>query len=503
MPGPARYPKKKAPTGLELAGQAIEHLKRQALRECFAAANLQSRPTAAQLDILRGINDYLIRFVTAGNQSGKTDTAVRELVWLIEGTHPFFAWPREWGEPGSPLLCLVVGQDRLQLDVNIWQTRIKPFLNADDWKENRSGSALQSVTHRTKGHQIVFLSHNNSSEQDIKHMQSYSAHWVWCDEMPSSIRVLEELQRRVDAKRGRFICTFTQKVRNDAIRKLVDASDGVVSKKYQLNKLDNPIYKGREEEELAKLAALPPELRAAILTGAWLTSETHVYQIIPDLHCGKPDGYNPSWRHLAVVDPATESKLGLTVWAESPVSGLWWCVVSRYIEQIFVPTKIVEAVERILHPLNVVKRVYDTEASWFKNQAREMGFVYLPVPNKSGRKPELIANFQEALGSKIRIADWCVELLAELESCERSETNPDKIANSSKYHLIDTAHYAVDRLPPPEPTRVFSTRADYLIQLDDARQAREQQAAKRRAEKLVRQYRVRRPTQRARLPWTL
>lgn len=443
-------------------------------------------------------NVYLLANGLVTSNSGKTALAVREGVWIFDECHPYFPRPKEWGS--GPLLGLVVGQDRAQMD-NIWNTRFKPLLaEPEKWKEQRNGGALISVRHVEKGHQLVFLSHNNSSESDIAHLQYYSAHWVWCDEMPKSIRVLEELQRRIDAHRGRFICTFTMKYRNDKIRRLVDASDGEVARVYRLKKLDNPVYRGRESEELAKIAALPPELQAAILEGKWITSDTKVYLWDADLNSGTPAGYNPSWRHVVSVDPATESKLGLTVWAECPTDGMWWCVVAEYVEGIYVPSLIVEAVEKRVAGLNVVKRIYDTEAAWFARQARhDRGVTYVGVYGKSGKKETFISDFQTALSGgvladgstvlpTVRIATWCQKLVDEIESCERNEST-DKVANSSKYHLIDSAHYFVALKPPREKIFNYSSRDEYLIKMDDLRREKEHKAAVAKARELLKRRR--------------
>jgi hypothetical protein len=461
-------------TPKDMLTQAVEILRSRALAEAFSADSMESRPTDQQLEILKGIQQYLFRYVVAGNQSGKTTLAIRELTWLLNKNHPYWVDPPQWGD--GPRTYIVAGKDRTQME-NMWQTRISPFLNKDEWKENRSGSALQSVMHRERGDQIIFISHNNSSEQDIAHMQYYSAHWVWVDEMPKSIRVLEELQRRTDAMRAPFLCTFTMKVRNDAIRKLVDASDTmrgmngeVIGRKFMLGKLDNPIYADRVEEEMAKLNGLSEESRNAILYGTWLESDTGVYQWSPETMSGRPEGYNPSWRHVLSVDPATESKLGMTVWAESPVDGVWWCVRAKYVSGIYVPSLIVEAVEREVAGLNVVKRIYDSAEPWYAHQAlHSHGTLYSPVLDKSGNKQLFISRFQQALGGELRIAEWCYDLIAEIQSCERADGNAEKIINASSYHLLDSAHYFTVSRPPREKHLVYSSRAEYLIQMDNHR----------------------------------
>lgn len=434
------------------------------------------------IHVASSTNLYLLANGLVTHNSGKSRLAGREIAWLLTGTHPYFVKPPEWGN--EPLLILIAGQDRMQMEANLWRRILLPFLNPEDWKETKSGNQLVMAQHRTEGHQIIFISHNNSSDTDISHMQSYAAHYVWADEMPKSPRVLEELQQRIAAKRGRFIATFTAKVRADAIRKMVDDADPSVAKTFPLARLDNPIYHGREEEELAKVANLPEALRRAILFGDWITSDSAVYTFVPEVHSGKPERYGPQWRHVLSVDPATESAIGVTVWAEEPSTGTWWCVVAEYVDGTQVPTKAptdyIYFVERMVKGLNVVQRIYDSAAPWWARQALRMPggerFVYLPVQDKPGNKQTFIAQFQQALGSDIRVAEWCTSLIAEIESCERSETNPEKLVNRSRFHLIDSAHYFLARKPPRTIQQTFETHADYVLAYDDAARLRERSA---------------------------
>jgi hypothetical protein len=429
-------------------------------------------------------------------------------VWLLTNTNPYFKRPNahecsqcgkppvhteqggtrrcedghkwiDWGT--EPLLILIVGQDRLQIEQNLWRRLILPFLNPEDWKEVKSGNQVVSAQHVTEGHQIVFLSHNHGSEDDRRHLQSYAAHYVWVDESPKSSAIFEELQRRIDSKYGRFIATLTLKSRNEGIRKVVDSVDPRIGHVYRLNKLDNPIYKGREEEELAKISHLPLSVQNNIMRGDWITSDTAVYTLVPELHCGVPQLYGPQWRHVLSVDPATESKLGATLWAECPRTNVWWAVKADYFDGSNVPSKTpvdyIDAVEKWAAGVNIVMRCYDSAAPWFARQAMKMPdgrrYIYLPVEFKSGNKQDMIAAFQQALGPEIRIADWCTLLIDEIEKCERSESNPDKIVNSSSFHLIDSAHYFLRRKPPRAVHTTFETHADYLIAHDDAVRAAE------------------------------
>lgn len=469
-----------------LLAVALASERRRKLSECFSPDDLESRPTEPQLEALRGIQKYLIRYVRAGNQAGKSLLSARELTWILTNTHPYFQRPARWGS--GPLLILIAGQDRLQMETNLWRRLLLPFLDPSDWHETKSGGQLVSVEHRSEGHQIVFLSHNNASEDDIKHMQSYAAHWVWVDEMPKTKRVLEELQRRIDAKEGRFIATFTQKVRNEDIRLFVDAADPSVAHVYRLSKLDNPIYADRKPAELAKLAGLSEQEKNAILYGDWLGADLQIYSVDPSVYVDDLVGYSPSWRHVLAVDPAMASKLGYVLVAECPKTSRWWIVDADYIEGISTPTALVYAVESRVKGKNIVLRVYDPAETWFSRQAAEMPggekWYYQSVPRKSERRDELISNFREALGKRIKM--WrgrTGKLQSELSRMQWSEVNPGKIANSSKYHLHDAALYALDRLPEAQVHYEHKTYADYLIAQDNKRQVLEAAAAKAKVKK--------------------
>lgn len=461
MAFPTRTNTPKSSAHLVAAASAARNLDRAARRDAFTWENLASRPNAGQLEILRGAVDVLIRIVRAGNQSGKSATCARDFSWIMNREHPYLDVTATWG--GAPLLGIIAGQDRQQIEENLWARGVKPLLtDPTEWKENRPSGSLVSATNRRTGDTILFLSHNHASPDDIKHMQSYSAHVVWCDEMPKSPAVIEELTRRVDAKRGRLLLSFTQKVRNDAVRRAVDGLNPAISRLYRLSKLDNPIYADRRQEELDKISHLTPAQQAAILEGDWIEGSTRIYSIDRSRVVRTPPGYDPGWAHHHVVDPATESKLGYTTWANEPESDRWYCVRAGYIEGLYVPTLIVGATESVVRGLNVIKRTYDTAAPWFAHQARAMGFVYTSVPEKSNAKTGWIAGCQERLGMQYFVAPWAELLLDEVESMERSETNSDRIANPRKYHLTDCLHYFHATKPPITVPKKFESWWDWL-----------------------------------------
>lgn len=478
---------------LARAASAAKAIARSKLRTAFSWESLDSRPTPQQLDILRAAKDVLIRIVRAGNQSGKSSTAARDCSWFLNREHPYLDVTATWG--AGPLLVIVAGQDRSQIEMKLWNLTLKPLLSdPTEWKENRPSGVLSSAVNRRTGDQIIFISHNNSSPDDIKHMQSYDAHYVWLDEMPKNPAAIEELTRRTDAKRGRVIATFTQKVRNDAVKRAVDGLSKTISRLFRLNKLDNPLYAERKDEELDKISHLSKDLQRAILDGDWIESSTRMYHIPDGLVC-EPAGYNSAWPHVVVADPATESKLGRLVVAASDEMNQfgerkWWIVGADYVEGIYVPSRIVREVERPLTRLNIVRRVYDTAASWFYHEAKAAGFRYDHVPDKSNSKTEWIAAANEALGRWLFVAPWARGIVDdELEIAERSEINPEKIANAHKYHLIDCLHYFLVMKPADPPrSKPYDSYWAWLHSQNNARiemearaRARQRKPSRRRA----------------------
>lgn len=490
---------------LRLATGAANQVIQSELRQAFDPVHPTTRPTAQQQAIFRDIGKIQYRYVVAGNQSGKSALAAREVAWILNGDHPTWVRPARWGS--ESLTIIIAGQDRKMMELELWRNKLLRFLKAEEWREVRNGQALSYVENKRTGDVVAFISHADSSEKNRKHMQGYVAHYVWLDEMPASTRVLEELQRRVDSRDGYFLATFTPKFKNPAIKKIVEATKSPIGKRYRLSKLDNPLFVPNRDREIAKLDGYSDEMRRAVLYGEWMSGDGMVYQFVPEVHGGAPpDTYHPGWRHVLVVDPATESKLGMTVWAEDPTPRdaetfevlppdaptkgsvrRWWCVRAEYVEGIYVPTKIVAEVERRVAGLNVVQRRADTEASWYIRQASDMPdgskFKYLPVERKTTpeRKNGLIKVFQEKLGPHVRISDeWCLPLVDEMQICERDEET-GRIKGASKFHLIDTCHYFTDAIPEPVHTYVYASWDDRVYQAHLLRERREQasRAAKR------------------------
>jgi phage terminase large subunit-like protein len=427
----------------ELIRLAQARLRELSLSEAFDAFDLDSRPNAKQLEILKDASVIQHRWVVAGNQAGKSALAGRDLSWFINNEHPYFKRPEKWGT--EPILAIVAGQSRQMMEVELWGKKIKPFLKAEEWKEKRVGGQIVSVVNSRTKDMIMFLSHADGSEKNRKYLQGFVAHYVWMDEMPSDIKILEELMQRVASKRGLFLATFTPKVRNDRIKKFVDSVEAPTGRKYSLSKIDNPIYADRISEEMQKLKGLSQNEINTILYGDWAAGDTSVYHFDYKTMVARPEGYDKGWRHVEASDPAANSKFGFTLWAQDPVTNVWYCMKSLYLSGVANPAKLVEEVIRLTKDVNIVRRVCDPHEPWYLQMAIEKGLHYV-CPNKNNRKEELIKGLQTALSEgHIKITPYATDLIDEFQTCQWSDKGT--IVNARSYHTLDTAQYFVDCMP--------------------------------------------------------
>jgi hypothetical protein len=433
---------------------ALKRLEAKQLIQSFDPFRPESRPNKKQAEILADIGKIQYRYVIAGNQSGKSQLACRELSWVATETHPFWKRPAHWGH--EPLLLIVAGQDKRNIENELWGKKIKPFLNPSDWKETRQGGVLQYAENVKSGNKILFLSHSDGSDNARKHLQGYVAHYVLLDEMPGSKSILEELQRRVDSRKGYFLATFTPKTRNDEIRKIVDSVREPLGKKYRMSKLDNPLFADSLADEVEKLNGYSESEKRTILYGDWSTGDSAVYQFNYDTMTvpGLPETYSRGWRHVASLDPASKNAFGYTLWAEDASTGVWYLVNDQYIEGVYDPNALLDEVTKRNQGYNIVRQVCDPHEAWFiaLSNARQISY-HVPY-DKNNRKTDLIKGLQHALSAgQIKIGQWCTTFIDEVQSCQWSETT-DRIINATKYHTMDCAQYFVDCKPKSDPVQI-------------------------------------------------
>lgn len=425
---------------------ALDRLERLQRQESFDPINPASKPTAAQQQVIEDFGKVKIQIIRSGTQAGKSQTCSRLITWVLTETHPYWKRPPEWGN--EPLLAIVAGRTGKQIEESLLP-KIRSFLQPGTFKEIRIGNIIQRLE-LSNGNRIVFQSLENPS-MARERIQSYVAHIAWIDELPPTVDVMDELLRRIQSRNGHFLASFTPLVRNIKVQKFVDSLVEPIAKTYRFKMLDNPLYANseRQAEIVASMAHLPEHVRNSRLYGDWMSDDNAVYYFNHETMVEQPQGYSPMWRHVESVDPASSSALGYTLWAEHPDTGVWYCIKAEYIKGIFVPTDIVEAVRRLSQNVNIFRRVSDTEP-WYVHQAAKMGIHYTCVYEKVHRKLQMIKSFQEALGSKIKIAPHCEAIIEEITGARWSDTREGKIASGSDMHLGDSAMYFVDCMPKRE-----------------------------------------------------
>lgn len=463
-------------TESKLVAAALRRLDLLKKAEAFDPINLESRPTASQKEVIDDFGKIAIQWIVAATQSGKSQTCSRLVSWVLEENHPSWKRPVSWGE--EPLLIIVAGRTGKQIEESLLP-KLESYLTPGSYKVVRIGNIVQRLEH-LNGNRIVFQSMENPNVARER-IQSYVAHLVWVDEMPQSIGIIDELLRRIQARSGYFLASFTPLVVNDEIRRMVDSASLPYAKKYKFTMFDNPLYAlaDKRAEILSSMANMPESVRNTRLYGDWSVNEEAVYYFDYDTMCELPQGYSPMWRHVESVDPALKSALGLTVWAEDPATARWYCILAEYIKGIYVPTELVAFVRDRTKGYNIVRRIADPHEVWYIQTAGSMGISYIGVYKKNERKNELIKQLQQFLGSgRIRISPTCEFLLSELQECRWSDRAEGRIVNSSSYHLLDSAQYFCDGIPTAQTKPIEFTLDSWYTQLLTANQRRLKQEEK-------------------------
>lgn len=467
----------------EIQRQAAEKLRRQQLIECFSAENLDSRATEKQIEFFKAMEHPGIkyRFFVAGNQSGKTQSCVRDLTWFIQEIHPYWQRPTAkccncckstkfeikgaagaetficnecgniWKDWSDINLCVIAaGQDNRNIETNIWPRIKSLLLNPLDWKERRVGGTLQSVKDINTGNMIIFLTHGYSAEEARAATQGYTLQYVWVDELPS-LEFMEELQRRVDRYLGYFTASYTPKKTQPGVKRFMEGlvKSGIAWQK-TYSKYDNPHFASIKEFEQKKLEGLSAARRRTIEIGDWPEAESSVYGFNYDFMTVEslPEGYSKRWPHMEIVDPAMINKMGYLLVVFDDRTGVWYTVKSEYIEHEWAPSRLVVEVDNMSKEYNVQWWASDTEQFFIKEARERFPHKHYWIPyKKTSRKKELIKNLQQALTEgSFKILREHTNLIDEIEECKYNEAG-DKIIAATKYHLLDCAQYFIDKRP--------------------------------------------------------
>jgi hypothetical protein len=394
-------------------------------------------------------NLYLLANGLVTHNSGKSSVVARIYAWILQDRFKDWKRPKDWD--GKKLTLLLVGQTRQTIEEELWENKIKPLLPEGCMKEKRKNGVLIMAVHKTTGHRIMFYSMDNPT-QGRRRIQGVTGHVAWIDEMPESAPLVEETQKRVSVDRGLFFATFTPKVACAKIRNLADKVDPALGIKFQMGMFDNPLFANDPElqaQELKSLEGHTLEYRNAVLYGSWMTDDLHIFNLRPGIDIRPlPDHYSPTgWRHVEGADPAISSAHGHMLYAQDPVTKAWWIVVAKYMRGHQRYSDLAKMLQSETASYKIVKRVCDPAGIAYRAEAEVIGLEYSIPFHKVARKEKMLQQLNEHFGTDLFVADHCEEFIDECSRYKRSSTDPTKIMQAKKFHLIDAAKYTFDELP--------------------------------------------------------
>jgi hypothetical protein len=458
--------------------------------------DLDSRPTKAQLEpVLSTMARSRYCYIFGGNQSGKSIGQIRTLVWMAEESSPYWRRPSDnycnnklCGHEGNlrsltaavrdyecpkcgnvwtvwdkdmPLNILLVGEQLKNIQENLYFPRIKRlFQNPEEWHEDKMGSPyIQKVTNKRTGNNILFFPHGHGEEKARKVLQGYSIHAVFMDEQAPK-KVIEELQRRVDAWLGTFMAAFTMKHVDPDLLRFIDAQVlSGAAKVFKLSKLDNPVYAGRKDMVMAQLAGLSEAEKNVILYGEVSFSDEYIFGQVGTEEIGQvlPSTYATSWRHVEIIDPAVKSKAGRLVVAQDPHTKIWHVIQAQTLKGMLHDTHLYEGCLKLREKegYKPIKCVADDDAGFIgaaMHHPTPTRYIYPPSKRRKDRgKLYLIKQTVGCLVSGILKIDPKFTILwDEIRSYRWKEGSKTEIQNSHKYHTLDTLMYFFDTLPEEE-----------------------------------------------------
>jgi len=481
-------------------------LKLKRIREkniCYDPLKLGSRPTEKQDEILKD-QIHRILYVVAGNQSGKSTLGGRLTAWFFNETHPYWERPNSkhchhcksenfepiensggeeeefrcldckkvWCNWGDEPLTLLVSGKVSKMVTELWEKKIKGFLEPGTYRLAKDGNALSSVTHLKNGNKIIFLSHEKAIKSKDK-IQSYVAHFVWIDEMPDHYMYLEEAIQRITSKKGKMVVTMTPKTSNPEVRDMIDGVDSRVGRKYQFGKLDNPIFQSPEAVEtvMAEVAGLPESARNAVLYGDWMDADDSVFHFDRSKHIHSlPEGYSTSQEHVMAYDPAASGKGGLVMAVRTDAG--WHVNKASYTNGGKAYSDLVVDIDRQIAPYTISRKVYDVHETNFILEFNKLKKVPGALQNndpwlavkKHSRKLELITNLQQAmLDGWLTFSPELHELFNEFTGAQWNAAQ-DGIQGSQHFHLLDALQYLIDLLPNKKLFKPKMTRDQQIMQ---------------------------------------
>lgn len=437
---------------LEVAAVAARQLQSEAIYERYIPTIPGSRPTAVQQTI---IDDFFNRqfrhaYILGGNQSGKTQLMCYLAAHCLLEVLPAFKRRSEWGK--EPLLILFLSQNSKQIEDSIVR-KMRPFFIDADIREIRIGGALQRIVNKKNNNSIVFFTYHNINECRAA-VQSFTAHYVFLDELPTSASLIEEAQTRLVKNEGQFVAAFTPKIPVPEVKRLIEFAPPEFTKWYKMSFLDNPSVSQESKEAQLKNAMVHGASKArTILYGDWAPDSNSVFFIDDTLiYKNAPPRYS-SYAYVG-LDPANTSGFGVVVILYDSHNKIYVvdyaCVLRG--EVIKCNTDAVQWLKQYILSKyeKIAKIVVDPAAAGFKHELRKLtGFASVSPAKTHEYFWKSIEHIQNMLHRTLFLGHSDTqELYDELMSYTRSENNPEVVSNRRRFHLIDALRYVATYLPP-------------------------------------------------------
>lgn len=390
-------------------------------------------------------NLYLLANGLVTSNSGKTATAAYIVARILRE----YDWKRPQKWHNEPLLILWAAKQSSHISESLLR-KMLGFMDPGEYKIVSTGNIPQKIIHNN-GNIVQLLTHFCASEAWEK-AQSYTAHFSFCDELPSDWRFMEQMQRRIQVRGGCFAAFFTPIRAAPEIKKMIDHLDPQYAKLYKLPALANPSLdeEGRRKI-IASMQSFSKDERRKRLDGDWVASENAVFAVEEEAVLRRvPSDYTTMWEHVEGTDPAINSAHGLVIMTRDRRTNLWYVVDAAKLSgpQTSSPRVEIESVLKITNKYNIVERACDPANQWFMTAAADMRVrpLYTMPYDKAHRRDEMLRNLMQALGNQLFIHpnENTQDLIDELFAAEWRDDGSGKIKDSSRYHLIDALIYAWD-----------------------------------------------------------
>ena len=441
-------------------------LKDKRIKEkLFMPWDASIKPFPEQLAFLSDSN--LTKLAKCGNRAGKTATCMRDLAWKLMRKHPydekfFCATDDEYMKDGGKIWWALAPTFKFIKEVE-WEMYLKRYLpewlyTYDDFtsgvtfRKDKGEEIIDSITFRN-GDRLIF----KTFSQDLKSLMGMSVNGgVFVDEMPPNLTILIELVTRTLDGEGCFTLGFTPVVQNDEIKDYVEAHTKMSVHQWGL--IHNPVFRDcpeKLERVLEEWGSLPDAIKFMRMNGDWTYEVTgdRVFENVTPI-CVDDFEIPMHWRRVRVCDPANH-RSGLSIYAEDPQDGTWFCIDALEIEWKGKLAR-TDDIEREIDkraPFSEFRyhlSIYDNAEAWFGAHTEGKQGKWRPCVQK--KKEALIMLTRDSIVSG-RVKFFKHKAAGVIKQIYAYRRKSDGEIHKAKDHMVDTLQYFCREIPKWEPNK--------------------------------------------------